>query len=57
MAKYKIIIELDENRKSCLKCPFCDPNDICVLQDLDFCDSWDEQLKTCPLELIESEGE
>ena len=57
MVKYKVIIELDENRVTCLRCPFCDPNDICVLQDLDFCDSWDEQLKTCPLEKIESEVE
>ena len=54
--KYKVIIELDKERKTCLSCPFLDSNDDCKLQpDLEFNDSWDSMLSSCPL--IESEGE
>lgn len=56
MAKYKVIIELDDNRENCSCCPFCcGSEDICQLQDLGYCETWEEQLRTCPLEKVESE--
>ena len=51
--KYKVIFELDENRKTCLDCPFLDGSDYCNLQDIDvnyeYNDSWDTMLSRCPL--------
>jgi len=57
MKKYKFIIELNENRTTCFGCPLCGSDDYCKLQDEDFCfinsDTWDAQLKNCPLEEVE----
>ena len=51
MKLYKALITLDENRENCLDCPFCLPDDACVLQDLDPEDiyDWGSQLSRCPL--------
>ena len=55
--KYKLVIELDDERYLCLQCPACDANDNCALQqDLEPTETWQEQMMRCPLEL-ESEGE
>ena len=54
---YKVIIELVENRTTCMDCPLCNADDNCTVQDLDFTETWSEQLATCPLEKIESEVE
>ena len=50
--KYTIIIELDENRETCLGCPFCGFDDYCKLQtdgEYEPDTSWDKQLSACPL--------
>jgi len=57
--KYKVIIDLDENRKTCLDCPFLDSDDCCKLQDEDtnflYNDSWESLLSRCPLEKIDEQ--
>jgi hypothetical protein len=50
--KYKAIIELDEDRNTCMECPFCDADDNCELQDLGNTETWSEQLVSCPLESV-----
>lgn len=52
MQKYKVIIELDENRDTCLDCPFCQSDDACALQITESADSWATQLSQCPLEAV-----
>ena len=50
--KYKVVIELDENRKSCINCPLLTPDDYCALQEESDNDSWDTLLSGCPLEPV-----
>lgn len=60
MKKYMAIVELDENRKTCIECPLCNCDDYCSLQDEDICfsyDSWEQQLTNCPLEEIKNQEE
>ena len=50
MKKYMALIELDENRTTCLNCPILNADDNCVLQpDNQGAESWDELLAKCPL--------
>ena len=52
--KYKVIIELDENRTDCSACPCMNSNDECQLQDLGETETWEEQLSSCPLKPLEN---
>ena len=50
MSKAILVLNMPD---SCLKCPMCNGNDECILQDEDANfrarDSWDELKKGCPL--------
>jgi len=51
LKRYKLIIELEENRKTCVHCPLCDHDSNCILQsNSEEFDTWCQQLKLCPLE-------
>ncbi len=53
--KYKVIIELEEDRYTCTDCPLCDCFDNCRLQpeENQEVNSWDKQLLNCPLEIVD----
>ena len=56
MARYKAIIILDEFRTTCCDCPLCATDDTCkLLEEDENINSWDEQLRACPLVKLESE--
>ena len=58
MSRVILVLDMPE---SCLKCPMCNGNDECILQDEDAnfraSDSWEELKKGCPLEEVPQKKE